>query len=84
MQVGMLWFDDSAQRDLAIKIERAVRHYETKYGMTPTTCYVHPSMLLSDSQDRIGLDIRANNMVLPNHFWLGISDEKQAKKRPAA
>ncbi|MBN1310176.1 MAG: hypothetical protein JXB30_02075 [Anaerolineae bacterium] len=84
MQAGMLWFDDSMQRDLGAKIERAAKHYEAKYGMAPTVCYVHPSMLLVQAQGCIGLDIRANNMVLPNHFWLGIDAESRTGTRTAA
>ena len=83
MRIGMLWFDDSSQRDLGAKIARAARHYETKYGIWPTMCYVHPSMLLGNLDSCAGMEVRANNMVLPNHFWLGVGEEKQAGKRTA-
>jgi hypothetical protein len=84
MRIGMLWFDDNTQRDLVTKIDRAVRHYEAKYGTYPTICYVHPSMLVKRSAVNIGLEIRASNMILPNHFWLGAGDAKPMEKRSAA
>jgi len=84
MRVGMLWFDDSIQRGLRAKIERAAKHYEAKYGLSPTVCYVHPSMLLGNPEGYDGLDIRANNMVLPNHFWLGSHAGSSTERRTAA
>jgi hypothetical protein len=75
MRVGMLWFDDNTQRDLIAKIERAATHYHTKYGLRPTVCYVHPSMLLGERAHAAGLEVRAANTILPNHFWLGHADE---------
>ncbi len=45
MNVGMLWFDNDPKVNLDSKIERAAVYYRTKYGKTPTLCFVHPSML---------------------------------------
>lgn len=85
MRVGMLWFDDSSQRDLTTKLDRAIKHYQAKYGARPTVCYVHPSMLLKrPAASSIGLEIRPSNMVLPNHFWLGTGEGNLLEKRPAA
>ncbi len=84
MRVGMLWFDDSSQRDLTTKLDRAIKHYQAKYGARPTVCYVHPSMLLKRPMAGIGLEIRPSNMVLPNHFWLGTGEGNLLEKRPAA
>lgn len=74
MRVGLLWFDDSQERDVAAKIDRAVRHYETKYGLRPTLCYVHPSVLLGKTIHVPGVTVKGTNMVLPNHFWIGRSE----------
>jgi hypothetical protein len=79
MRVGMLWFDNSGQRDLDAKLERAIAHYEAKYGARPTVCYVHPSMLLSARHNIAGLDLRGSNMILPHHFWLGVEDEVEQR-----
>lgn len=45
MKIGMLWFDNDPHTDLAAKVERAASYYRSKYGKTPTVCFVHPSML---------------------------------------
>ena len=41
----MLWFDNDPKVNLDLKIERAAIYYRTKYGCSPTLCFVHPSML---------------------------------------
>lgn len=78
MLEGMLWFDNSDQRELAAKIERAARYYQTKYGARPTLCFLHPTMLLEEKATLEGMDIRTTNSVLPNHFWLGTADPRKA------
>lgn len=83
MRIGMLWFDDSRERATDSKIERAARHYEAKYGLRPTVCYVHPSTTLGLDVTALGMEIRSSNMVLPHHFWLGQSEEHK-QVRPAA
>jgi hypothetical protein len=45
MNIGMLWFDNDSKADLGVKIERAAHYYRSKYGKTPTLCFVHPTML---------------------------------------
>lgn len=81
MRVGMLWFDDSEERDLTAKIDRAARHYEAKYGIRPTLCYVHPSVLIGRPVAIPGVLVLGTNMVLPHHFWMGRGEENQF--RPA-
>lgn len=71
MTVGMLWFDKSPDRPLDVKIARAADYYQQKYGPRPTTCFVHPSMLLAGAAQVTGIEVRPSNSVLPNHFWLG-------------
>lgn len=75
MRVGMLWFDDNRERTLEAKIDKAARHYEAKYGIHPTLCYVHPSMLVDKSVNIPGIDVKETNRVLPHHFWLGKSED---------
>ena len=48
MNVGMLWFDNDPRVNLETKLERAAAYYRTKYGRTPTLCFVHPSMIPHD------------------------------------
>lgn len=78
MREGMLWFDNSDQRELKAKIERAAQYYQTKYGTRPTLCFVHPTMLLDGPSSLDGMEIRSTNSVLPNHFWLGTADNSKA------
>jgi hypothetical protein len=82
MQVGMLWFDNNRERDLLGKLDRAMEYYQSKYGMRPTLCYLHPAMLIGIKPEVDGLELRESNTVLPHHFWLGIEDE--VTHRPAA
>lgn len=76
MRVGLLWFDDKQESDFLAKVEQAAQHYEHKYGVRPTECLVHPSMLFGGPTDPMvvqhaGIAIKASNTVLPHHFWLG-------------
>jgi hypothetical protein len=85
MNIGMLWFDNDQKKELTVKVERAAQYYRNKYGKKPTLCYVHPSMLpeagdanhADDNPDEeaglvtAGVEVRTNQSVLPNHFWIG-------------
>lgn len=75
MHIGMLWFDNSQSRDLKAKLERAISYYKSKHGAQPTTCYVHPQMLVGSKISVDGIRLRESNMILPDHFWLGAEDE---------
>ncbi|MCZ7543150.1 MAG: hypothetical protein M5R40_06250 [Anaerolineae bacterium] len=76
MKVGLLWFDDDKRRTLPEKVARAAAYYEEKYEVTPTVCYVHPSALEGISVQANGVDVRPAPTVLPNHFWIGVDDQK--------
>jgi hypothetical protein len=80
MNIGMLWFDNDPKADLTIKISRAAVYYRSKYGQTPTICFVHPSMIASNPVKAGGIEVRTSRSVLPNHFWIGINgNSAQAK-----
>jgi len=86
MKTGLLWFDDDPRRQLEEKVIRAATHYERKYGRAPTLCYVHPSVLDGNGKRALKkageVEIRVGRSVLPDHFWLGVADEKpQATSR---
>jgi hypothetical protein len=82
MNIGMLWFDNDPKAGINVKIERAVTFYRTKYGKNPNLCFVHPSMLRSESdgparlpsQNGGVLELRTSRSVLPNHFWIGVNN----------
>jgi hypothetical protein len=92
MDIGMLWYDDDAKRKLDEKVARAAQYYQTKYGVAPTVCYLHPSML----EDKTGIpqagpsaagsiQLRSARTVLVNHFWIGLGEpaaSAEAAKRP--
>ena len=79
MKVGLLWFDDDPRKQLEEKVLRAATHYERKYGQPPNLCFVHPSTFNGrGKKDRLranGVEIRSGRSILPDHFWLGISDK---------
>jgi hypothetical protein len=82
MDIGMLWFDDSA-RSTDEKIKRAVAFYAEKYGRAPTLCMVHPTTAQAEGVVG-GVQVRPARSVLPHHFLVGIEDEKtNGKGTPA-
>ena len=72
MNIGLLWFDNDPQIDIRTKLTRAVAYYQKKYGQTPDLCYVHPSMLAEKPINTAGVDVQPDQMILPNHFWIGL------------
>jgi hypothetical protein len=78
MKTGMLWFDNDVKTDLATKIARAADYYLRKYGQKPSICFVHPTMLNGGSSREMGIEVRPNRQVLPNHLWMGLQDSIQA------
>lgn len=85
MQVGLLWFDNDPHRDMALKIEDAVRRYREKFGVTPNTCYVNPSAFDEGMSDlgRAGkpmasLRVVPASNVLLHHFWVGVEELRDA------
>lgn len=76
MRIGMLWFDDNKSRNLEDKVERAAEHYEAKFALRPTICFVHPTML-GNTTKISGIEIKGSNTVLPHHLWIGRNDDRQ-------
>ncbi len=73
MAIGLLWFDNDPEVDLAGKVTRATQYYRVKYGEDPNLCFVHPSMLTEKIKKRAGaVAIRSNSTVLPHHYWIGV------------
>jgi hypothetical protein len=81
MEIGMLWFDDSAS-GLKEKVSRAVSHYESKYGRRATVCLAHPDTLNGGEGLVAGVELRAARSVMPNHYWIGVEDEQRSEARP--
>lgn len=72
MNTGMLWFDNDPKSDLAVKILRASEYYQKKYGQTPDVCFVNPSTNVEVPSKSFSVEVKVNQMILPNHFWLGV------------
>ena len=83
MEIGMLWFDDDSRRTLEEKLRRAMEHYLTKYGHSPTLCFVHPETLNGGPERIAGLHVRKSRLVMPNHFWIGFEDRAAPARRRA-
>lgn len=75
MEIGMLWFDNDKAADLKTKVSKAASYYSHKYGQAPNICFVHPSMLANVEWHNNGIELRTNQSVLPNHFWLGVQQK---------
>jgi hypothetical protein len=72
MSTGMLWFDNDPKLDLPAKIKRATEYYQKKYGQKPDLCFVNPSAVSDRAPKGTGVEVQTNQMILPNHFWLGM------------
>ena len=74
MNVGMLWFDDSAS-ELVDKVTQVTRYYRSKHGAAPNVCYVHPSALGGKEEASVGdVRVKSGSAVLRHHFWVGRED----------
>ena len=85
MDIGMLWYDDDTKRKLDEKVARAAQYYQTKYGVAPTVCYLHPSMLDDKTGAAGSVQLRSARTVLVNHFWIGVNEpvtNTEATKSP--
>ena len=71
MQPGLLWFDDDPDVDLVKKILRAATFYQDRYGLMPDLCFVNPSVLPRQLRNTMGIEIRPNRQLHPEHLWLG-------------
>jgi hypothetical protein len=79
MEIGMLWFDDSA-RSLPEKIQRAAAYYAEKYGRAPTLCLVNPNGLDGAEGDLHGVQVRGARSVMPHHLWIGVDEQKRRER----
>jgi len=75
MERGMLWFDNNPKTSLMVKVTEAAKYYQQKYGIAPNLCFVHPSMLPTQSTQEGRITIRAFRPVLPGHLWIGIAEK---------
>ncbi len=80
MDWGLLWYDDTAGRPLEDKIARAAAHFEKKYGLPPTLCFVNTAA--KNGADQVGgIQVQALKTVMPNYLWIGIGEIRRKTKR---
>lgn len=84
MHTGMLWFDNTPNVSLKLRIEKAADYYRRKYHQEPNLCLIHPSMLEGERVRAKGetdvnavgsLTVRPYGPVLPGHLWIGVEDK---------
>jgi hypothetical protein len=73
LRLGMLWFDDNANRSLDAKIAQAAEHYRRKYGQAPNICYVHESALARETAPQTPIKVVVARDVLRHHLWIGVA-----------
>ncbi len=75
MHTGMLWFDNTPNRALKLKIQSALDYYRRKYRREPNLCLVNPAMLSNEEMEFGRLTVRGYGSVLPHHLWIGVEDQ---------
>jgi len=84
MHIGMLWYDNTPDLSLKLRIEKAADYYRRKYHQEPNLCLIHPSMLEPDAKGnkrnsdlpQMGnMTVRSYGPVLPGHLWIGIEEK---------
>ena len=75
MHLGMLWFDNTPNVTLKIRIEKAVNYYRHKYHQEPNLCLINPTMLEKDDSEFGKLTVRPYGPILPGHLWIGVEEK---------
>ena len=81
METGLLWFDNDSERPLRVKIERAARRYQEKFGVHPNACLVNPTALGGAQISEEGLRVIAAPHILPHHFLVGVMKNSRRRGR---
>lgn len=75
MHTGMLWFDNTPNLTLQVRIEKAAEYYRRKYHREPNLCLIHPGMADEDQPSEVGtMTVRSYQPILPGHLWIGLED----------
>lgn len=81
MEIGMLWYDGDPSRCVHEKVERAAAYYRSKYGRSPNLCMIHPKTAgPSGMADNATIEIRLSQLVLLDHFWMGVRPDDEVAK----
>lgn len=74
MHTGMLWFDNTPNLTLKMKIEKAADYYRQKYHQEPNLCLIHPGMADEEGLEIGTMTVRSYQPILPGHLWIGLED----------
>jgi hypothetical protein len=75
MHTGMLWFDNNPKTDLSSKLFSS-DIITRKIRQEANLCFVHPSAD-ENAQSPLGILVKPNRLVLPNHLWIGMNESNQ-------
>jgi hypothetical protein len=64
----LLWHDDDTKRPTAQKIVQAIQAYAERFGREPSVVLVNEADLVEVP----GVEVRAENYVRKNNFWVGL------------
>jgi hypothetical protein len=67
----LVWYDESAKKTAAEKIQEAIGAYVARFA-------VAPNLVLVNSADQAqvgGVLVRSERTVQPNNFWVGMQDD---------
>jgi hypothetical protein len=64
----LVWYDESAQKSAAEKIQDAMTAYVARFAIAPTLVLVNGA----DQALVDGVLIRSERTVQPNNFWVGM------------
>ena len=59
---------------LTAKVMSGLEYYRVKYGKKPDMVYINPRTLEGNTVVIPNVTIKASRQVLPNHFWIGVSN----------
>lgn len=72
MDVGILWFDKDADKDVPARVGKAAEYYYKKYGKKPNVCYVNPKMIEDEELELERIIVKSSFSIQPNYFWIGV------------
>lgn len=77
MHEGLLWFDNTPNRDLGEKIRQAAARYKLRLRREPTVCYINAGEFSTELASVNGIEIKPAPYIRPHHFWLGVERDVQ-------
>lgn len=79
LRIGLVWFDNAADKSFSDKVLGAAAYFQHKYGKEAELCYVHPSAIAPFDEVQVGehgeITVRGSRSVLPNHFFIGLDPD---------